>query len=563
MAMPPAPERNRKTAWALMWRTLLLVALVFAGLQCRHPFFTMTDDNLVAGYPFFSEIGNHLLRGESPWYSDHIFGGHYNLLRDVQYFAWHPFYLLTSLLAGTPFHLWMLDIDAFFLYLLAAAGFVALASHLRREGLLEATDEWIVFCTLSLTFTMMALTTCASWLTFEASAGALSWLALGILQRQWRWGIGLVTLFSVHQILGGHAEPMISNSIFLSFFALGISLWRRSFRPLVFWFAGYAFAVIIVLPLLIPAIEGFLASGRSHGVPLTDIGDNNIPASLFASSFFLGTALSFIHEPPVGTINGIYIFSLGSSAAAWCLVPALLSRARWRFLEILSLGLMAAAVVLVCRPLFISELLLHLPIFKSMRWPFRELVQLQFFFHLFLLLRPVTWTPRLRFLTALVSSTVFVLPMLFFQVTPTFNAMPLDRSMILSGKFEPYWARVRTFLKPEDRFVVLIPAPANQTDSMKEAYCLMGAYNYPMIAGVVCGSGYSQTSPIEQLYLHIPLCSPWGAYNITQREELLRARPNLKFITLEHVNPFKVTLSSRDGPTIDLTPYIPRNVEVW
>ncbi len=34
-------------------------------------------------------------------------------------------------------------------------------------------------------------------------------------------------------------------------------------------------------------------------------------------------------------------------------------------------------------------------------------------------------------------------------------------------------------------------------------------------------------------------------------------RPELKFITLEGLHPVKITLSSKDGPTIDLTPYIP------
>lgn len=563
MATSQVPEGIHRTTWALMWRTLLFTTLIFAGLQCRRPYFTMSDDNLTGAYPFFSEVGNHLLKGESPWYSNHIFGGHYNLLRDPIYFAWHPFYLLTSLLVGTPFHLWILDVDALFLYLLATAGFVSLASYLRKEGLIQANDEWIIFCSLSFTFTMMALTTCASWLTFEANAGALPWLALGILQKQWRWGIGLITLFSVHQILGGHPEPLVSNSMFLTFFALGISLWRRSFYPLIFWLVGYTLAVVLVSPLLIPAAEGFFSSGRSSGISLSDVAENNIPAALFASSFFLGIALSFIHSPPAGTLNGIYIFALGCSAAAWCLIPALCSRARWKFLEILSLGLMVFAVVLVCRPVFISEFMLHVPLLKSMRWPFRELVQLQFFFHLFLLLRPVTWHPRLRFLTALFGSIVFVVPMLLFQVIPTFDDMRVDRSIILSERFEPYWAKVRTFLKPDDRFVVLIHDHPQQTDSMKEPFSLMGAYNYPMVAGVICGSGYSQTSPFDQLYLHIPIFSPWGAYHVSQREELLQAWPALKFITLEQVDPLKITLSSRDGPTIDLTPYIPRNIPAW
>jgi len=37
-------------------------------------------------------------------------------------------------------------------------------------------------------------------------------------------------------------------------------------------------------------------------------------------------------------------------------------------------------------------------------------------------------------------------------------------------------------------------------------------------------------------------------------------KPDLKFITLESLHPLKITLSSRDGPTIDLTPYVPKRL---
>ena len=41
-------------------------------------------------------------------------------------------------------------------------------------------------------------------------------------------------------------------------------------------------------------------------------------------------------------------------------------------------------------------------------------------------------------------------------------------------------------------------------------------------------------------------------------------RPDLKFITLESLHPLKITLSSRDGPTIDLTPFVPpRHSKIW
>ncbi len=552
----------QKNLPALLWRTLLLTALIFGVLQCRHPFFTMTDDNLAAGYPFFSEVGHHLLNGESPWYSGYIFGGGYNLLRDPQYFCWHPFYLLTSLLAGTSFHLYIMDIDAFFLYLVTAAGFVSLASYLRQEQLLHADDGWIVFCSLSYTFTMMALVTCASWLTFEANAGALPWLVLGILQKQWRWGVGIIALVSIHQMLGGHPEPLISNSISLTLFAAAVSWWRRSSGPLVMWFAGYLIAVVVILPLLIPAAEGFLSSARSQGDHLSDVQTNNIPASLFALSLFFGTALTLLFSPPPGTINGIYMVSLGSCAVAWCFLLTFRSRTPWKFLEGASLGLAFFSLVLICRPVFISEIMAHLPLLKSMRWPFRELVQFQFFFHLFLLLRPVRCEPRTRFLMALASSTIFAVPMLLYQVTPTFNDMPLDRQIVLNDKLEPYWAKVGVYLKPGDRVVVLLPTFPEQTDSMTQPYSLMGGYDYPMLTHIVSGSGYSQTPPLEQLYLKTPIFTPWGAFRTSQRDVLLQERPDLKFITLEHTTPLKITLSSRDGPTIDLTPLMLKSLEV-
>ena len=97
-------RQSQKTPGALLAQTLLFTVLIFLGLQWRLPHFSMTDDNLREHYTLFYEAGIHLLHGESPFYSVAIFGGHYDLLRDGQFFLWHPFYLLTSLLAGTPLH---------------------------------------------------------------------------------------------------------------------------------------------------------------------------------------------------------------------------------------------------------------------------------------------------------------------------------------------------------------------------------------------------------------------------------------------------------------------------
>ena len=80
------------------------------------------------------------------------------------------------------------------------------------------------------------------------------------------------------------------------------------------------------------------------------------------------------------------------------------------------------------------------------------------------------------------------------------------------------------------------------------------------MAGIVNIWGYSQTAPLDQVDIKIYAYYPYGAYQPEQKAYLLTQRPDLKFITLESLHPLKITLSSRDGPTIDLTPYVPKRM---
>ena len=559
IAPEPGEGINKQTSRLVLLRNNLLAsALIFAALEWWRPYFFLTDDNLDGGFPLFTEMGKRLLSGHSPFVSEHLFGGGYNLLRDPSYFAWHPLYLLVSLLAGTPFHNAIIDVDAFALIMLATAGFVTLAHYLRREMTLTISDGWIMFYALSFTYTMIALATGASWLTFLGNYSAMPWLVLGILQKTWRRGVGLVVLFSLHQILGGHLSPTVSSSIFLSLFALGMSISRRSWLPLANWLIGYAVALVVVLPLLIPMLEGFFTSMRAHGVTLEDMQANNVPVLEFLSSIFLGMGLWIIntHDHPYTT----YTLALGASAAAWCLVPALVSRAKWSGLEKVTLAMMVFGAVLICRPVWITEIMMQLPLFRSMRWPFREFVQFQFFLHLFLLVRPPGLTEPLRRYSAFFGTCVLVIPMVFYPLPPTFNSMNWDRELILTGGVDRYWDQVRPLLKPTDRIAVLIPLDLYEDDRFEEPYCLLGTYNYAVLAGVVNAWGYSPTVPRDQVYTKTYAFYPFGAYHPYQKQSLMAERPDLKFITLESLHPLKITLSSRDGPTIDLTPYVPRRL---
>jgi hypothetical protein len=65
---------------------------------------------------------------------------------------------------------------------------------------------------------------------------------------------------------------------------------------------------------------------------------------------------------------------------------------------------------------------------------------------------------------------------------------------------------------------------------------------------------------VNQLYTRVGYY-PFGAYIPEQRDALLRDHPDVKFITLESLKPLKITLSSGTGPAIDLTPFVPRELD--
>ncbi len=259
--------------------------------------------------------------------------------------------------------------------------------------------------------------------------------------------------------------------------------------------------------------------------------------------------------------------ALGACAAAWCFLPAMVSRAKWRGLEVVTGCMLLFGALVVCRPVWITEIMFHLPIFRSMRWPFRELIQFQFFFHLFLLVRPPGLTSRVRPYFALVGSAVLIIPMALYPLPPTFNSMNWDRELLFTGGFDRYWDQVRPLIKPGQRVAVLIPLDVYEGDRFEEPYSLLGTYDYAPMAGIVNAWGYSPTVPRDQVYTKTYAFYPFGAYNPQpgpynpdQKKALEAEHLDLAYITLESLQPLKITLSSDGGPTIDLTPYVPARI---
>ncbi len=278
------------------------------------------------------------------------------------------------------------------------------------------------------------------------------------------------------------------------------------------------------------------------------------PALLLPLSYFLGIfSWRFGIPYHFGFCPPWYAAAFASCAAAWVIVPAAVSRARWRALEVLCLGLIGLAVLLVIRPAWLGEGMTHIPVLRSMRWPFREILQLQFFFisssssgH---------WEGRRLFSASPFSSALalFVCPLFFFRAV-----IQLDGRRPPSRFFRRCDAlldKVKSLLKPGEVIVPVISPSLGMMDRYRAPYSLIGAYNYPALFEVTAATGYTLTVPRDQAYLSTQSALNNGIYAPAQETDILRERPNARFLTLESVTPLRITLSSSNGP-IDLTPFL-------
>ncbi len=537
--------------------------LIFLLLELWRPRYFLSDDNLSGGYPFLTEMGRHLQHGQSPFFSEYLFGGHYDWSRDMGCLCWHPFYLLPAMLADTWARTWMMDVIAFPYLLLTTIGFTILAYEMRKEFKLTLCDGWIVFYTMSFVFSMYIVTVGASWLCFLGNESALPWLTLGIMDRKVTRGMLIVAAVTIHQFVSSYAGMTLSNTLFLTLFAIGLARCRGTASALFIWCSGNSVGYLVLAPFLLHVLDGFAHSIRLHGLSYEMSFVFSVPATVFPFSFFLGNwtepLTKLMGDPTLASLNFPYLSSLLPCAAAWCLVPALCGPEKWQPVEKLCLTLAAFIMILVIRPDWINRVIQYIPLLKSMRWPFREILQFLFFVHLLLLLRPPLPNVGVRRLVASYSLAMFLLPLPFIRV-PSFNALKLDREAVLSGDGDRYWNQVRTLLKPGDQLATVIDWNVWQAHATAIPYTYLGTANFPALYRIPCITGYSTTSPTDQLPLKTLPLFWFGAFAPRQVNDILNERRDLKLIVLENASPLKISLRTPGQPDVDLTRYLPANV---
>ncbi len=526
-------------------QTLLLTLLGALALQIWRPLYHLTDDSMSEWLPMAVESSRKLWHGQWPFVSDHLFGGGYSWLQDGAVFSIvSPFLLLCSPLALTRFFYVLPDVVGTLVLLTTAGAFCGSALFLRRRLELPVTDGWIVFLSLSYTFTVYALLVNASWIMFINVSAAYPVVFAALFARSFWRGALAVAGAVAFSLLGAHPHPFCYLLIFAGLLAVGVAWATRSCRPAIVFATGSATATAAMLPVIVPVIGGFITSWRQGAMEVGFTRAFNLPIDRLLSSWILGPVDLFVHGPvELHLAQPVFVAALAWSAVNLPLLCLLVWRRRWLSrLETVLLLVIAVAAVFIARPVWLAECLAHVPLLRSLRWPFREIVVLHACTHLLALL---VWTPRLQ--RAFRIGALAALPLgatILLHPAPTFNPLPLDRKMIVSGQAAAFQRELTRIYGPHPQLLISAEPDVlfDPDGPVPIPFAAMGAYNYAALWQVVNVAGYSSTVPhsgLPEARDKEPM--HWaGIYSPEQAEEQLSENPELLHLTLISLDPIRV-----------------------
>jgi hypothetical protein len=544
-----------------IWQTFGLSLLIICLLELWRPYYFLTDDNLTYWLPLVASMGRNTAHGASPFVNAYLFGGNFNLLQDPSSLSfWNPVVQGLALLANTRFLFLIVDLVAGVYFLLGSTLFALMLYRLREWRALKLSDRRIVFLSLSYTFSAYALLVGSAWVMFLANQAMLPLLVLGLLHPQRAKGIGLVTLSLLMALLMGHISPLIFTVLFVSFFVVVQSWADKSIEPMVRWGAGGLLCLCLASPILWASVSSFTGSSRSSPLSLQDASVRSIPLLAFISSFFGGWTTGLIlYGLGLQTVNegqtfvsfaGAFLIFNGRCRMLGAKLSTLKStlqsqNARLQIVVVLSALLVMLFVV---RPEWLGSIMSKAPLYRSLRWPFRETFAFLFFIHLWFALRPPRLDRPARYATVLVGFACFLLSLICFNPW-SFNLMERDRALVISGEADRYWAGIKSRLKSNDQIIVIIPPPIMKRDFFKIPYSLLGAYNYPALFQVPSITGYTavglaRENSDEAMPYH------WsGAFSPEVGNRLLQQNPRLKALRLVSMHPLRIDFCTRQGQT--------------
>ncbi len=528
----------------MAWPRAVQLSLGFSLLalmlvQAWRPFYFLTDDNLCGWMPVVVDLGRSLGHGASPFVNPHLYGGQHALLSDpANLCLWHPLVLILALVGQTPAFAALPDLYVSLNLLLCAFAMSHLLIRLRAMAASGLSDKRIVLLTLSFTFSAYALIADASWATFAANQAALPVVMLGLLHPRRRGGLWLICGGLLHALLGGHLSPFIFSIFFISVFIVLYSVLARNGEMALRWVGGLGLTLLLASPLLVPAVRGFAGTARSGSLPPDFTSFLHIPLPVLAASFFAGKLSVLFESSEKGAIPS----SLSHIA---CCVGAMATLHSWgarrqSSLEWAFLSVALLSVVFIVRPLWLTTVLSHIPILRSLRIPMREVLILLFFIHCWIALRPVTLDARLRRASLAVGAALFVSS--FWSLgPPSFSNMELDRRLVLGGDAARHWAKLRPTLAGRQYVAAIeVPIPLLNANLDRVPWSLLGAYNYAALFGVPAHAGYYIPGLFKAEAGAEPLNAVMGIYSLGSARRLQALHPEIAILSLASLNPPRI-----------------------
>jgi hypothetical protein len=300
----------------------------------------------------------------------------------------------------------------------------------------------------------------------------------------------------------------------------------------------------------------FFGSARNATPNLNATSAISIPLPVFISSFLGGSLSGFAGE--LFHLCRIDLkFCFVSCAASFMIFHAVGAKKKLSHLEIAA-GVTALIVVLfVVRPHWLATLVNQVPLYRSLRWPFRETFNFLFWIHIWIALRPVALPARAVRFSTLAGAMIFLLALVAF--TPrSFAPMENDRHLLISGKADTYWKQIQPLLNTDDQLIAVVPPPVMKKYFGEIPYTLLGAYNYAALFRVPGASGYTASGlGAEGSWERKPY--HWsGVFSPADGDYLLNRHPHLKALYLVSLYPLRIELRSAHERRVLDTPQLPQ-----
>ena len=558
--VPSAAFNDSKTSremglGSLLVRTSLGVLVITLALQIWRPFFYLTEDSFTGFFPVAVQVCRAIWSGGSITANPYLYGGTGGLLTDPSSLGlWSPWLFIFSPVALTGMRDALVDLVSLGNSFVIAGAFASSASYLRKRLGLVYSDYLILFAALSYTFTPINLVMGSSWVGFlNAQVVYPVLLAAVHARRAWK-GIAALSAAYLYGLIGGHAHPTIMAVFFGAFLAGGIAWAARSWRPLAIFAGAGAVCVVALAPVLLSTFAGFSGIARSSGFTPEASVVGRVPFDVLVNSLLFGPVSTFWHPaenvfemaPGFVMAQGFSVVNLAALIAT-CLA---LRHRRFGRYSVVFVFLLGLTMLWIVHPPLVSFVHNHLPLLKSLRWPFRECTILLFSLHALLL-----WhADELRRLARPIRAMPFAVGVGAFALLalcppPAFSSMELDRQLVLSGEADRYWAKIRNSTPASEPVRIVIGAsPKLILDGWNNfPMSVLGGYNFASLFQVTSVSGYRGNSPATQFYRGIyPL--HWGGIFAEQvARELYAQEPGLTLVILHEFIVPRWSLTNRHG----------------